>query len=337
MKRLCLLPLLLVLCSCAANNEAYYQQAQLYLGSEEYAAAADMFALLGEYADAADYALYCQGLAALAEGELALAQADMTLVAPFKSSQRYQRYIAARQQEAAGDLSQALETYTAMGSFADCQARAAALAEEIPRQQMSHAASLMRAGRWAPAATLLEPLNTQESRSLLEECYSQLQQIAYQQAEQLYRNGQYQEAMAAFESLGDSAMVRLCRSAMYAQLEEAYATASMGNAQELMEGYAEMEDYFASPLRLETLQERFGVNLLLAHSEQPYVRFAGRLWQVRHVAGSLALLTALEDGPLTLTAAEEAAVIAYDSTHLTLHLDRYAFTQGSGTMAEPYE
>ncbi len=342
MKLLCLLLPALLLCSCAVTNDAYYQQAQLYLGSDDYTAAADMFARLGEYADAADYALYCQGLAALEWGDLALAQADMALVHPFKSSGRYLQYIAARWQETKGELEQAMEAYTALGSFEDSRQRARDLGEEIPRRQQARALGLMRAGRWEQAAALLEKLPDDNSQALLEECRQQLLQAAYHRAALLYDSGNYQAAMAAFEALGDSldapARAKMCRSAMYARLEEEYAAASMANAQSLMERYAEMEDYAASPLRLQTLQERFAVNLLVARADRPYVRFAGRVWQVQHVAGSLALLclqgTAAE---LAFTPAERGAVIACDATHLTLHLDRYAFTQGSGTAEEPYQ
>lgn len=341
MKFLCLLLPALLLCSCAVPNDAYYQQAQLYLGSDDYAAAADMFAQLGEYADAADYTLYCQSLEALERGELSLARANMGLVHPFKSSGRYLQYIAARQMEANGELEQALAAYTAMGTFEDSRQRAEALQEEIPRQQRARAIGLMRAFRWEQAAQLLEPLEDEHSQTLLKECRRQVQQAAYDSAVRLYESGSYEAAMAAFEALGNTldaaARARMCRSAMYASLEEEYASATMANAQSLMDRYAEMEDYAASPLRLQALQERFAVNLLLARADKPYARFAGQMWQVQHVAGSLALLSAINGADVTLSPAEEAAVVHRDAAHLTLHLDRYAFTQGSGTAEEPYE
>lgn len=341
MKILCLLLPALLLCGCSLPNDVCYHKAQLYLGSDDYTTAADMFTSLGEYADAADYALYCQGLAAMERGEISLAQADMGLVHPFKSSGRYLQYLSARQKEAEGQLSQALVAYRAMGTFEDSCQRAESLQEEIPRQQRARAMGLMRAGRWEQAAAILTPLDDGDSQTLLEECRRQAQQAAYDQASRLYSTGRYGEAMAAFEALGDvldaSARARICRSAMYAQLEEDYASASMTNARQLMERYAEMEDYFASPLRLQTLQERFAVNLLIANADKPYVRFAGQVWQVQHVAGSMALLARPTGGGITLTRAEEAAVIARDATHLTLNLDRFAFTRGSGTAEEPYE
>lgn len=350
MKRfLCLLLPALLLCGCAMSNDAYYQQAQLYLGSHDYATAAEMFGLLGEYADAANYALYCQGLNAMAQGQWDTAKANMALVSPFKSSQRYLQYIDARQQEASGNLSQAMAAFTALGTFEDSHQRAEALRDEIPRRQLVRARALMDASHWAQAAALLESLTSYEgSAELLEECHEMLQREAYNQAARLYDSGRYEEAMAAFEELGDvldaDIRARMCRSAMYCQLEEDYATATMATAQDLMARYAEMEDYLASPLRLQALQERFAVNLQLTRAEKPYVRFASRIWQVEQVESDAAVLVAvLPQGPLAaeplpaLSSAEDAAVLAYEYPRLTLDLNRYAFVQGSGTMEEPFQ
>lgn len=349
MKLLLLLLPALLLCSCAVPNDAYYQQAQLYLGSDDYAVAADMFGQLGEYADAADYTLYCQGLLAMEQGQWDVAKANMALVDPFKSSARYLQYIAACQQEAEGDLSQALSGFAALGSFEDSAERAEALREEIPRQQLSRAKALMDASHWAQAASILESLTGYENGAeLLEKCQNRLQREAYDQAASLYDSGRYEEAMAAFEAL-DGALdadirAQMCRNAMYCQLEEEYAAASMDTAQDLMARYAEMEDYLASPLRLQALQERFAVNLQLARSEAPYVSFAGCIWQVRQVENGWAVLEAAEQrNPLSadplpaLSATEDAAVLACEYPCLTLDLNRYAFTQGSGTVEDPYQ
>lgn len=349
MKLLCLLLPVLLLCSCAMSNDAYYQQAQLYLGSDDYATAADMFGLLGEYADAANYTLYCQGLDAMTQGQWDMAKANMMLVDPFKSSQRYLQYIDACQQEAAGNLSQALEAFTALGSFEDSHQRAEDLKEEIPRRQLSRAKALMNAAHWAQAVGILESLTGYEnSAELLKECREMIQQEAYDQASSLYDSGRYEEAMAAFEELGSAldadVRARMCRSAMYCQLEEEYAAVTLATATDLMARYAEMEDYLASPLRLQALQERFAVNLLLVQAEKPYVRFAERLWQVQQVKDEAALLelvlpqNSLAAEPLpTLSPMEDAAVLAYEYPRLTLDLNRYAFTQGSGTAEEPYQ
>lgn len=351
MKRtLLLLPLLLCLSSCTLSNEAYYHQAQLYLGSGDFTSAASMFTQLGEYEDSADYALYCAALDALKNGNLPVARANMALLAPFKSSQRYLQYIDALALEQQGQLEEALAAFTTLGSFEDSLAHAEYLQTAIPERDLANARALMGASRWEQALTVLEKLaGYDESDRLAAQCRDSIAHAAYDQAVRLYDDGQYQEALTAFETLGgllDSpARARMCRGAMYAQLEEAYAAASLSNAQSLMDAYSEMEDYQASPQRLETLQQRFAVNLRLAGATLPHVRFGDDLfWRVMQVEGSHAQLLS-QSGPVFATVTdlaspftpeEEAAIIALEYPRLTLDLDRYAFTQGSGTPEDPY-
>lgn len=350
MKILLLLPLLLCLSSCTLSNDAYYQQAQLYLGSGDFTSAARLFSQLGEYEDSADYALYCAALDALDEGRLATAKADMTLIAPFKSSGRYLRYIDALELEASGKLEEALAALEALGSFEDSLARAERLRELIPERDVSHARALMGAARWEQALTILEALDGYgESSQLADQCREQIILAAYDQAMLLYDEAQYEEALAAFESLGEvldsPVRARMCRGAMYSQLEEDYTAASMVTARSLMERYAEMEDYLASPQRLQSLQARFAVNLQLAEAALPYAAFGeGLVWRVMQVQENHALMLS-HSGPVFATSTdltafspeEEAAIVAYEYPRLTIDLNRYAFTQGSGTIEDPYQ
>lgn len=357
MKRILLLfPLLLCLCSCTPSAPDYYHHAQLYLGNGDYESAALLFTQLGEYEDAADYALYCAALNALKHDQLALAKADMELVAPFKSSQRYLRYIAAREAEANGKLEEALGIFRSLGSFEDSLTHVQSLQEAIPQRDLAHARALMGADRWEQALTVLEALNGYgESTELANRCREEITRSAYDQAMQLYENGQYAQAMAAFEALGDvldaPARARICRGAMYDQLEQDYAAASMATAQELMDRYAEMEDYFDSPLRLRDLQQRYTANLKLAAAAyaRPYVSFgtsgeAPLLWRVSMVEGSQATLlcqgsihpATITDLSYPFTSDEEAAIVLFEHPRLVIDLDRFAFTQGSGTPEDPF-
>lgn len=351
MKRiLLLLPLLLCLSSCTLSNEAYYQQAQLYLGSGDFTSAGELFSQLGEYEDSADYALYCAALEALEADQLDLARADLTLIAPFKSSGLYLQYITALELEAAGKLEEALSAFEALGSFEDSLTRAERLQAAIPERDIAHARALMGASRWEQALPILEALNGYgESARLMDQCREQIDFAAYDQAMLLYDGEQYEEALAAFESLGEvldaPVRARMCRGAMYTQLEEDYASATMATAQSLMDRYAEMEDYLASPQRLQALQERFSVNLQLAEATLPYAVFGeGLLWRVMQVQGSHALLLsqsgsvfdAIAD-PAAFTPEEKAAIIVYEYPRLTIDLNRYAFTRGSGTPEDPYQ
>ena len=262
------LMLALSLTGCAADNQHYYEQAQLYLGAGDYAGAESLFSQLGEYAESANYALYCAALSALNNGETELARRNFELVLPFKSSDRYLTYIEALILEEEGHLDEALALWEELGTFEGSDAHARLLREAIPSEDIAHAEALMAAGRYEQAKVILESLNGYaDSDDLLEECEAALLRAAYDQAESLYASGQFEQALSAFEALGDNldAAQRAldCRAAMYEALEEAFSRASMATVSELIDGYAEMEDYRESEDRLEALLSRYGVNLSL--------------------------------------------------------------------------
>ena len=89
------LTMLLLVCVSigAAGNQRYYERAQLMMGSGEYEEAAELFHQLGEYEDSAEYALYAAALDALQRGKIELARANLLEIAPFKSADRYLRYL----------------------------------------------------------------------------------------------------------------------------------------------------------------------------------------------------------------------------------------------------
>ena len=335
---------------CTLSNQTYYHRAQLYLGSGNFDAAAQLFSQLGEYEDAAESALYSAALEALAQDQLSLAKATFTLIEPFKSSSLYLRYIAAAELESSGKLEDALAAFESLGVFEDSQARVNHLHDAIPLRDISHARALMDASRWEQALTLLEALNGYgESPRLIAQCREKMSRAAYDQAVRLYDERHYEQALTAFEALGETldapARARMCRSAMYHQLEAEFPSASMDTAQSLMDRYGEMEDYLESPRRLQELQSRFAVNLRLSGETLPYVRFgSGLTWRVLQVRGSQATLLAqtplfstFTDLPAVFSAEESAAILSGEYPRLVISLDRYAFTQGSGTPADPYQ
>ena len=282
-KGLAVLFALLLACTlsgCTASNQHYYEQAQLYLGTGDYAGAEMLFSQLGEYADAADYALYAAGLAALEDGQTDLARRNFELVLPFKSSDRYLTYIEALTLEQEGQLDAALALWEELGTFEGSDARAALLREAIPTEEIAHAEALMAAGRYEQAKAILEGLNGYgDSAELLEACDEALLRAAYDRAETLYAGGMFEQALSAFEALGDqldaAQRVLACRAAMYEALEEAFPRASMATAPALIDGYTEMEDYLNSEARLDALLHRYAVNLSLVFnaSTLPWVTF----------------------------------------------------------------
>lgn len=120
------LTMLLLVCvsigaaGCSAySNQRYYERAQLMMGSGEYAEAAELFHQLGEYEDSAEYALYAAALDALQNSKIDLARANLLEIAPFKSADRYLRYLDALDAENDGELDSALDIYVSLGSFED--------------------------------------------------------------------------------------------------------------------------------------------------------------------------------------------------------------------------
>jgi len=282
MKKICLLlcVTLLLLTGCSASNQSYYEHAQLLLGYGDYAAASELFMQLGEYRDSADYALYSAALSALEEGEYELARADFALLGQFKSSGRYLRYLDAMEKEEAGEKEAALAAFEALGSFEDSRARADKLREQIPADTLAHAKSLMKAGRYEQARSILSSLEGYgDSLTLMAQCDAAITEAAYNRAQALYASGDYASARAAFESLGDSldADQRAldCQEALYRALEEDYLCATLTNAQELMARYEDMEDFGESEARRAELESRFGRTLSLVREAQsrPYLLF----------------------------------------------------------------
>lgn len=279
---------------CATSNAEYYERAQLYLGCGDYATAATLFSQLGEFEDAAEYALYCAGLQALAQGNRVLARANLEQVDPFKSSFRYLRYMDAADLESEGDLEGALAIYQSLGSFEDSADQTERLRAAIPERYLAHAKALMKASRWEQALGILEGLDGYgDSAAMIEECQESITQAAYDRAQALYNQGDYGDAMAAFEALGDTldakARALMCRSAMYQALERDYAAATLDTAESLMARFAEMEDYLESPARLASLERRYATNLTLlsAAYARPYVTFG------RYATGESGLETPL--------------------------------------------
>ena len=336
--------LALTLTGCAQENRYYYEQAQLYLGAGDYGAAEELFSQLGEYADAADYALYCAALTALDHGDTDLARRNFELILPFKSSDRDLTYIEALRLEEEGQLDEALMIWEELGTFRDSDARAALLREAIPSEDIAHAEALMAAGRYEQARAILEALHGYgDSAELMEKCDEALLRAAYDHAETLYATGQFELALSAFEAIGDhldAAQRALdCRAAMYETLEDAYAHASMDTAAWLIDGYIEMEDYAASEERLDVLLSRYSVNLSLVSNADtlPWVTFgqyptevtgapAPLTWRLIGLDGATATLLCdrvIDAAPATamptlmLSAEEQQAVISLSLPLLT--------------------
>jgi len=259
------------------SNQDYYERAQLYLGCGNYSSAAELFAQLGEYEDSAEYALYAAALAALEEGDLPLARANLESVAPFKSSQRYLQVIAALEAEMAGDLEAALALYEELGTFNDAHDAAEALRTAIPEEQLRQGRALMSKGEYAAARELFLAMDGYgQSAALADNCTVALNKAAYTAADELCEAGDHLAAMRAFLALGDVLdapdRAAQCRAAIDLALTKEAEAATLENAGDVISAFEAIGDEAADAMAA-ALRERFGVNLMLASAaaEQPYV------------------------------------------------------------------
>lgn len=286
MKRQALLALaasLLLLFTGCMPTSHYYERAHLYLGSGDYRSAARMFRELGEYADAADYALYCDGLAALTDGDLTLARADLVEVEPLGSSSRYLRYLDALELSRDGRTAEALAVWDALGSFADSAAQAEMLRSAMLDASLSEARRLMTVGRYTEADALLSTLTDGTAAALRDSCRVFLDHEAYAAAEALLNTGDLTAAAAAFDALGNTLdaarRARECRETLYDRAEQRYDTITIASATDLMADYAALGDFRQSEARAAALEARFGITLRLLHdaAAHPWVQWSA--WQ----------------------------------------------------------
>ncbi len=379
MKKACIL--LAVLCmaltatACSSgSNQDYYESAQLYLGSGEYEIAADLFGQLGEYADSADYALYCEAMQAIADEDYALARANLNAVAPFKSSERCLAWLDAVEAEISGDLEAALSLYAALGTFRDSDVKAADLRKAIPEAAIKEGRLLMTKGEYAAALEIFLSLEGYgASKALAETCTAAMNKAAYDAAAKLCKDGDHQAAMEAFLALGDVLdapdRAEKCRASLLDGLDAQYQTVTLSTAAELATAYAAIDDESARTRALE-LSARFGKNLavLADAANHPYVLLEdATLWQVQSAEGTMLTLRFIrvtEQKPTATLAptaspaptAEASAEPTADVTAspeptallpmtadltpngLTLKLDlmTFTFTEGEGTLEHPY-
>lgn len=318
-----LLCMALTLTACASQDIGeYYQSAQLYLGCGDHAYAAELFEQLGEYEDAADYALYARALQALEEEEYDLARANLTAVNPFKSSGRYLMLLDAVDAEADGDLAGALAVYEKLGTFAGADGAAERLRKAIPEAAVKEGRELMAKGEYEAARALFLSLDGYgASRTLADNCTAAMNKIAYNVADDLYRAGNLLEAMEAFTALGDS-LDAAKRAAdilkdIHAELDAKYAAVTLATVPELIAAYEALPGDAVAAERIAELTARFGKNLELITMERPLVKLGSYpgaesgeehpvLWRVIGQAG--AMLTLLSEK--VLDASAEAAPVA---------------------------
>ncbi|MGN0778001.1 MAG: tetratricopeptide repeat protein [Aristaeellaceae bacterium] len=349
------LALALTATGCTASNEDYYQQAQRFLGAGDFAGAAQLFDQLGGYKDSGEYALYAAGLYALQQGEHELARSTLLQVDPFLNSSRYLTYLNAAKLAETDDLEGAMALYASLGAFADSAEQARSLQAAIPARDIRRAKALMVSGGWQQAQAMLEPYKgLEEADALLEQCEEGLQQAAYDKADGLYQAGDFGQAMAAFDALGDTldakARALSCRSALYLELEKEYAAATLSTYESLIARYTAMDGYLDSASRIRDLQARFATNMALRDiaDTHPYVVY-GRYpvdesgasqpltWQVLGVTEDTATLLCTQVIDAMPLASATDLTLPEDTVPLTLpDLEQVSLLDDLSCTATPY-
>ncbi len=337
------LSLLAVLClalsatACVRHsNQEYYEQAQIYLGCDDYETAAELFRQLGEYRDAADYALYADALAALEAGDLPLARRNLEAIAPFKSSTRYLTVIDALEAELNGEMETALALYESLGTFHGAHESAAALRTAIPEEALRQGRAMMARGEYEAARELFLSLDGYgQSATLAANCTTALNKLAYTAADELCEAGDHLAAMRAFLAMGDvldaPERATRCRQKLTETLEAAAQAATLDTAGAVIAACEAIGDEAAAEMAA-ALSGRFGVNLQLIEQadRQPYVLLgeyptgesgveSALLWRVIAVEGAEVTLlceSVIDASPvatptdLTFTDGEASAVTA---------------------------
>ncbi|MEG0740706.1 MAG: hypothetical protein RR065_04510 [Clostridia bacterium] len=180
----------LLLTACAQDKDYGYQKALAAFADGEYAAAADAFERLGEYADAPTYAAYTRGLTLYDQGRYLEAEPYFEKTQTFMYGEERYRYCHAYAQEAAAAFEEAAAGFDALADFEDaaihaayCRARAAELGKNYEDALYDYAA----AGVYSDAPARLDNLQTQ----------------VYAYAKQLKRERKYEAALKLFGVLGD--------------------------------------------------------------------------------------------------------------------------------------
>lgn len=323
-------------CACRTNQE-YYERAQLLLGSGDCQEASELFSALGEYRDAADYALYAAALCAMQEDEYDLARADLNQVHPFKSSGRYLTYLDALSAEESGDLEQALTLFRSLGSFEDSADEAERIAKAIPEQAMHEGRSLMSRGEYEAARAIFLSLGDYgQARALVNSCTQAIAKRTYAAADSLADAGDLLGALSAFTAMGDTLdapeRAQALRDTIIEGLDDRIREATLSTAPTLMTICQALSEDPAYQQMYETLRERFEVSLSLledAKSGTPCVMLGAYpmgesglesplCWDVIGVDGAIVTLLCrqvIDASPiatstdLLLTDAESAAIL----------------------------
>ena len=268
---LCLiLALIMGLCACGddapkpagpkSNSIAdRYIYAQELLGAGQYAEAAAAFDAVGDYEDAAKLAMYAKAAALGESGQYDAAIDAFNSFGDYKSSADMAVYYRARKEQAKGNYGSAIKRYNKIILFKDSAQRV----EECKQAMYDIAASYAEQGdlymAWYAFDFIASEYQYSDSRARANEYLGQLKQ-GYAAAQTLEQAGNYEEAIAAYEKLGDysdcKSRITACRKQirLKADYDAAVALQQAGEYDEAIALFEELGDYNDSKAQVTACQ-----------------------------------------------------------------------------------
>ena len=264
------LALIMGLCACGddaptpagpkSNSIAdRYIYAQELLGAGQYADAAAAFDAVGDYEDAAKLAMYAKAAALGESGQYDAAIDAFNSFGDYKSSSDMAVYYRARKEQAKGDYGDAIKRYNKIILFKDSAQRV----EECKQAMYEIAASYAEQGdlymAWYAFDFIASKYQYSDSRARADEYLGQLKQ-GYAAAQSLEQAGNYEEAIAAYEKLGDysdcQSRIAACREQIQlkADYDAAVVLQGEGRYEEAIAAFEMLGDYNDSKAQVTACQ-----------------------------------------------------------------------------------
>ena len=265
------LALIMGLCACGddapkpagpkSNSIAdRYIYAQELLGAGQYADAAAAFDAVGDYEDAAKLAKYAKAAALGENGQYDAAIDAFNSFGDYKSSADMAVYYGARREQAKGYNGNAIKRYNKIILFKDSAQRV----EECKQAMYEIADSYAEQGdlymAWYAFDFIASEYQYSDSRARADEYLGQLKQ-GYAAAQSLEQAGNYEEAIAAYEKLGDysdcQSRITACREQIQlkADYDAAVALQQAGKYEEAIAAFEALGDYNDSKAQVTACQD----------------------------------------------------------------------------------
>lgn len=249
---LCLL-LAFTLSACSQDKSLSFSKAVALFADGDYAAAAEKFDKLGDYATAPTYAAYSRGLVFYEQGQYSAAEPYFAQTREFMYGEERYQYCHAHGLMEAEQFAEASAAFAAMGEFEDapmqaqyCAARAAENAKDYENALFGYEATL--------------GLYDAEDR-----LYN-LQGQIYNRAITLKNECDYENAIVLFNMLGDylsaAAQAVDCKNIwLDEQYTQADALESSGDLQAAFDAFSGLSSYRDSATRAQTLADQLGISI----------------------------------------------------------------------------